>query len=105
VQELLQNVSIKECTILKGIFPDETSRNIETSLFRFCHIDVDVYNSAKEIFEWVLRRLVPGGIIVFDDYGFAACEGITQLVNELGTLQNVVMIHNINGHAVFIKLK
>ena len=31
-----------------------------------CHIDVDVYQSARDTVEWVEPRLTSGGAIVFD---------------------------------------
>jgi O-methyltransferase len=33
-------------TILAGVFPNDTGSLIEGRKFRFCHIDVDVYESA-----------------------------------------------------------
>ena len=41
-----------------------------------CHIDVDVYQSAKDVLDWAWPRLSPGGVVVFDDYGFPACPGV-----------------------------
>lgn len=41
---------------------------------------VDVYQSAKDIVEWAMPRLTRGGVVVFDDYGFRNCEGVTTLV-------------------------
>ncbi len=106
VMALLAEIKLDNAEILKGIFPDDTSSEIEDLKFRFCHIDVDVYESAKSVFEWVWSRLVIGGIVVFDDYGFATCDGITAYVNdELKPREDLVFIHNLNGHAILIKTK
>lgn len=92
--------------ILKGIFPEDTSHNIPAETkFGFCHIDVDVYNSAKDIVNWIWDKLIPGGVIVFDDYGFHYCDGITRFVNELKQDNNKLVIHNLNGHAIVVKTK
>jgi len=105
VNQLFNELKISNFSILKGIFPDETGKSIENRKFRFCHIDVDVYQSAKDIFSWAWERLVTGGVVVFDDYGFAACEGITDLVNnELASREDLIMLHNLNGHAILIKI-
>ena len=49
--------------------------------------------------------MVAGGVVIFDDYGFAACAGITQLVHELAeTTPDAFFVHNINGHALLIKV-
>ena len=68
--------------LLQGVFPDETADRIADSRFRLCHCDVDVYRSAKDVFDWVWPRLAPGGVVVFDDYGFPACPGVTKFVDE-----------------------
>jgi len=47
--------------------------------------------------------MVPGGIIVYDDYGFSSCAGITKYVNEQVMCKDRVVIHNLNGHAIVIK--
>jgi O-methyltransferase len=91
-------------SILEGVFPDETGGYIQDSVFRFCHIDVDIYQSAVDITDWVWPKLVHGGIIVYDDYGFEKCKGITKHIEEQRSLPDRVIIHNINGHAVVIKL-
>jgi O-methyltransferase len=70
----------------------------------FCHIDVDVYQSAKDIVDWIWDKLVVGGIIVFDDYGFPTCTGVTKYVNEQDGKPDRLIIYNINGHAIMIKI-
>jgi O-methyltransferase len=89
---------------LVGIFPDETSKIVTDDNFRFCHIDVDVYRSAKDIVGWLWPRLVIGGIIVFDDYGFESCDGVARFVNEERNKKDRIVIHNLNGHAILIKI-
>lgn len=91
--------------ILKGIFPEDTASFIQDTQFKLCHIDVDVYQSALDVFEWVVPKLIVGGIIVFDDYGFAACEGITNLVNILREREDFITLYNLNGHAIMIKVR
>jgi O-methyltransferase len=92
--------------ILEGIFPDETAYLVEgqRTRFRLCHIDVDVYQSAKDIIDWIWERMVVGGMIVYDDYGFNGCQGITKFVNEQSTARDRLVLHNLNGHALVVKL-
>lgn len=103
VNEVIQKCSTSNIKILIGIFPEETAHLILEEKFRFCHIDVDVYQSAKDIVIWLWPKLVVGGIIVFDDYGFQTCDGITKFVNEERKKIGRVVIHNLNGHAIIIK--
>ncbi len=105
VEKLVFNrMNLDNVEILEGIFPDQTGYRIEDLQFRFCHIDVDVYQSAKEIVDWIWDKMVHGGIIVYDDYGFYGCDGITKYVEEQMNYKDRLMIHNLNGHAIILKL-
>lgn len=44
------------------------------------HIDVDVYKPTIVILDYLFDRVVPGGLIIFDDYGTVA--GETKAVDE-----------------------
>jgi O-methyltransferase len=102
-----EKMKLTNVEILEGIFPDQTAHLIkdQSLAFRFCHIDVDVYQSAKDVVKWVWPRMVRGGIIVYDDYGFQGCDGIAKFVDEqIGDWDRFVY-HNLNGHAVVIKMR
>jgi O-methyltransferase len=102
--KLLTSARAANAQLLKGTFPRDTAAAI-TGTIALLHVDVDVYQSARDAVEWALPRLMPGSIIVFDDYGFYGCEGITRCVQELrDQLHEFAFIHNLNGHAVFVKL-
>jgi len=103
VKELLARLKLSKAVVLQGIFPEQTADQIQDRRFRFAHIDVDVYQSCKDICEWVWPRLVAGGLIVFDDYGMRGTEGVQRFVNEWRVREDLIFIYNLNGHAVFIK--
>ena len=103
VSNLARRVGAHNVQILEGIFPGDTARAIDDRRFRLCHIDVDVYESAAQAFDWVWPRLVPGGVVIFDDYGFYSCGGVTRLVNEMRGNGDRLVIYNLNAHAVVIK--
>jgi O-methyltransferase len=106
VQTILARLQLKNVKILTGIFPDETEHLVPASeRFRFCHVDVDVADGAKDIVDWIWDRLVIGGMMVYDDYGFMVCGGVTQFVNEQRKLGDRIVIHNLNGHAIVIKTR
>jgi len=105
VEELiLKQLNLDNVQILEGIFPDQTSHEIKNLQFRFCHIDVDTYQSAKDIIDWIWGKMVHGGIVVYDDYGFSGTRGIRRCVDEQRTLNDQLSIYNINGHNITIKL-
>jgi len=41
--------------------------------------------------------------LVFDDYGFISCRGVTTLVNEMRNDGLWRFIYNINGHAILTR--
>lgn len=104
VLELACDLGNSNIKILAGVFPDHTAQFISDRQFSLCHIDVDVYDSARDIVNWVWPRLVIGGMIVYDDYGFPSCQGVTHLVNQFTPRKGCITIHNINGHAISVKV-
>ena len=103
VVNLSRKMELSNVTILEGIFPEETGSVLEHHLFKFVHIDVDVYESAVDAFEWLFPKLVHGGIVVFDDYGSASTPGIRRCIDELQGRSDLIIIRNLNGQAVVVK--
>jgi len=103
VVDLLSKISADSYQILKGIFPDDFP-TLTIDKIKLCHIDVDTYQSAKDVFNYAWPRIEIGGIVIFDDYGFWTCEGVTKYFNSL-ELHDGQKIHNLNGHGIIIKYK
>jgi O-methyltransferase len=103
VKQLLARLGLGNVVVLEGIFPEQTAGRIQDRRFRFCHIDVDVYESAKDTCEWLWPRLVSGGLVVFDDYGMRGTEGVQRFVNEWRIREDLIFLYNVNGHAIVIK--
>ena len=104
VGALLERLGLARVELLVGVFPEESAAAVEEREFALCHIDVDVYQSAKDAFLWVWPRLVSGGVVVFDDYGFYGCEGVTACVAEVShDLTDGVFVPNLTGQAVVVK--
>lgn len=89
-------------SIYKGIFP-ATSEPIKDKNFAFVHIDVDIYQSCKDCSEFFYPRMVPGGIILYDDPGFADCKGAKIAVDEFYDGKPEVLIYLLTGQALIIK--
>jgi O-methyltransferase len=105
VERLLRAMGLDNVELLVGVFPDETGPLMPADRgIRLCHIDVDVYRSAKDVLAWVWDRLSPGGVVVFDDFGFPECEGVTKLVNEEASKPDRLVVQNLNGHGIMVKL-
>jgi O-methyltransferase len=89
--------------VLSGIFPDETGRFVDDRKFRLIHLDVDVYKSTKDALEFLWPRLLRGGVVVVDDYGFQDCPGVTTLLNEERRKSDRLIIYHLNGQGLIIK--
>jgi O-methyltransferase len=105
VQQLADREGV-DVELLIGVFPEETGHLVADRRFRFVHIDVDVYDSARDTLQWAWPRLEVGGVVVFDDYGSFQCEGVATLGRQLfASRQTAIrLVHNLNGHLVLLKL-
>jgi len=105
VAKLCSDLGLNAVKILKGIFPDDRPATLDSHSFRLAHIDTDTYDSAKGVFDWVWPRTLRGGVVVFDDFGFYNCTGVTRLVEELKMRSDLLFVYNLNGHAIFVKVR
>ncbi len=87
----------------KGRFQDTCSQ-IESQNFHFIHLDVDIYEPTFFALQFFDKRLVSGGIIIVDDYGFTTCPGVKQAVDEfVSAKKNYFSMHSLTGQCVLVK--
>lgn len=86
----------------QGRFP-ETAAGLEDRRFCFVHVDVDIYQSVLDCCNFFEPRLVPGGVIVFDDYGFLSTPGAKAAVEEYCRQHNLAEIYLPTGQALLFK--
>lgn len=105
VEDFLSNdMKLSNYKILEGIFPEDTGAKVKNEKLALVYLDLDVYISTKEAFEFVWDNVAEHGIVVFDDYGMvSACEGISRFVNEIKNDKDKLFISNLNGQAYIIK--
>lgn len=68
VQERLRDLPM--CHFHPGFIPKTFSAVAEVSDYSLIHVDVDIYPSVIDCLEWFWPRMVSGGTIIVDDYGF-----------------------------------
>lgn len=72
--------------IQQGIFPDGL---MLPGKIAFVHLDCDQYRSYRESLDYLLTKIVPGGMIVCDDYALAgAAKAIDETKHEKEVLDN-----------------
>jgi O-methyltransferase len=101
VQQLLQPYA--RIHLHAGLFPASVPATLEAATFCFVHVDVDIHRSALDCCEFFHPRLTPGGIMVFDDYGFSSCPGIRKAVDAFCHERGQAPIYLPTGQALYIK--
>jgi len=75
----------KNVRLLEGIFPKSAEEHgLNEEKFAFVHIDVDFYLAVRASLEWIWPRMVSGGLVVFDDFGWHRCPGVARALAEFG---------------------
>lgn len=101
VEKLLSDLS--HYKIYKGFFP-ESAKDINDKKFCFVHVDVDIYKSVKDCCEFFYNKMIAGGIMIFDDYGWPSCPGAKDAVDEFFSGKKEEVIYLPSGQAFIIKL-
>jgi O-methyltransferase len=60
----------------------ETIPAADTGDLAFVHMDLNAAAPTRHVLEHIYDRLVPGGVVVFDDYGFRGYEAQRGLIDE-----------------------
>lgn len=103
VAEVAERVGHPEhVSIHEGFIPD-SFRGLERSAVALAHVDTDIYRSVYDCCDFLYPRIVPGGFLVFDDYGFPTCPGARQAVDEFFASRPEVPLILPTGQAVVFK--
>ncbi len=87
----------------QGIVPASFG-GLDGCAIRFAHIDLDIYEAIYAACAFVYPRLLPGGMIVFDDYGFWSCPGARAAVDEFFSNKRETPFALPTGQALVTKL-
>jgi O-methyltransferase len=88
--------------VVKGWIPDGFVA-VGPERFRFVHIDVDLYDATRDCLEFFYPRLVPGGIVFFDDYGFEGTPGARRATREFFADKPEPIVELSSGQAFVVK--
>jgi O-methyltransferase len=87
----------------KGFIPD-SFKGLDGAKISFAHIDVDIYQSILDSLDFIYPKMLKGGFIVFDDYGFPTCPGARQAVDEFFSGKPEQVLAMPSGQAIIVKL-
>ncbi len=102
--EVMVREQLKEfaqCRFHRGWIPD-CFVGLEANQFALVHVDVDLYEPTLAAFEFFYPRLVPGAVMICDDYGFASCPGARRAVDEFFAGRADVPIELPSGQALIL---
>lgn len=71
--------------------------------FKLVHIDVDLYQPTYDALAFFYERMVPGGLIVCDDYGSTICPGAKQAFDEYMQDRPEAIVHLTTGQGFIAK--
>jgi hypothetical protein len=94
--------SFDNCHYLKGWIP-ERFEAVTDKRFAMVHVDVDLYEPTRDCYQFFYERLVPGGLIICDDYGSSRCPGATRAIDEFMADKTEAVLQLPTGQALVYK--
>lgn len=82
----------------------ETLPRTETGPIAFGHIDLNAAAPTAAVLDYVYPRLLPGGILVFDDYGFEGYEEQRHVIDDFFASRPEQVLATPAGPSLVIKL-
>jgi O-methyltransferase len=87
----------------QGWIPDSFA-GLEDKVYAFAHIDLDLYQPTLDASRYFYPRLTPGGVMLFDEYGFSSAHGEEVAVDQFFADKPEQPIALLTGQAFIIKL-
>jgi O-methyltransferase len=104
VAKYLQEFS--NAQVVKGNFLETAGMLDDVGPFGLVHIDVDVYPVTLFCLDYFADRVVTGGVIVIDDYGFRRTKGALRAVEEFVTKRpDYCRFHLLTGQALLVRVQ
>ena len=100
-----KELKLNNIKIIKGIFPECAKKIKSLNKIKLCHLDVNTHNSTLSSFEFIRKKMIKNGYIVFDDYGIHGADSIKKIVNKLSRKfeKDFHFINNYQGQCILIK--
>ncbi len=103
MQEVKQTLSeFPKISYVKGWIPS-IFEELTEALYKFVHVDVDLYDPVNDSIRYFYPRLIEGGIIMLDDYGSLYWPGAKKAVDDYCEEENIPLLKLSTGQAVIWK--
>lgn len=97
-----QHGTKKNLEIVRGYVPD-TLTSINSEKIAFLSVDLNSVQPEIDCLQYLWDRIVPGGIVVLDDYGFPGCEHQRASHNAFAASKSHFILSMPTGQGVLIK--
>ncbi len=103
VKNTITKLRLKNTKVYKAFFPKNLK--VKINKVKLCHIDVNTFQDTKKIFNWIEKKIIKGGIIIFDDFGIWGVDGIKKFIYQIEKKHNnnYYFIKNYMGQCILIK--
>ena len=81
VKKNIKKLKLKKTYVEKAYFPKNIKRKI--SKIKICHLDINTYYDTKKAFEWIEKKMLKNGVIIFDDFGIWGVDGIKKFIYSI----------------------
>ena len=103
VKKEIKKLKLINTKVFKTYFPE----NLEVKINRvkLCHIDVNTFIDTKKIFKFVNKKIIKGGVIIFDDFGIWGVDGIKKFIYKIEKKYkyDFFFIKNYFGQCILVK--
>lgn len=88
--------------LVRGLVPDVLP---QVTSNRIAYLSIDMNGSVAEraALEYFYPKMVPGGVIYFDDYGRGVYPGLRETVNEFLSDKPETLLHFPSGNSIIVK--
>jgi hypothetical protein len=88
--------------VIKGPVPDSFDGNLPERI-AFAQVDLNAAEPELATLERIFDRIVPGGMIVFDDFGFSRYSRTRELEADFMARRGLTIFESPTGQGIFIK--
>lgn len=101
-QTSAQFAKYDQVQLIKGKLP-ETLDQINNSLISFLHIDLNAADIEFECLRKLWASIIPGGVILLDDYAYSGYEYTHTKLNNLASILKVSILVTASGQGIILK--
>ena len=103
VRKNIKKLNLKNTSVYKAYFPKNI--RLKITKIKLCHLDVNTFEDTQKAFLWIEKKLIKGGMIIFDDFGIWGVDGIKKFIYKIENNyeKKFYFLKNYMGQCILIK--